>query len=238
MDWSEENSQTFIDYGRYFVPQREHQIDIICSLLPETARQGHILELCCGEGLLSQAILQRYESCQVTGLDGSPVMLARARERLKPLGQRFTAQHFDLEAGDWRNPKPQFQAVVTSLALHHLDDAGKQQLYGDIFKILSPGGIFLSADLINPLTNESSLLAAQDWEAEVRRRCLEIDGNAGMFERFQETQWNLFRYPDEMDKPSAVTDHLRWLEQAGFENIDLYWLFAGHAIYGGTKSQS
>lgn len=27
--WSEENSQTFIDYGRYFVPNREQQIAIL-----------------------------------------------------------------------------------------------------------------------------------------------------------------------------------------------------------------
>ena len=32
--WSEENSQEFIDYGRYFVPERETQMAIINRLMP------------------------------------------------------------------------------------------------------------------------------------------------------------------------------------------------------------
>ena len=32
--WSEGDSTTFIDYGRYHVPERELQIATICGLLP------------------------------------------------------------------------------------------------------------------------------------------------------------------------------------------------------------
>jgi hypothetical protein len=33
-DWGEDNSRVFIDYGRYFVPEREQQIAILCALVP------------------------------------------------------------------------------------------------------------------------------------------------------------------------------------------------------------
>ena len=38
-----------------------------------------------------------------------------------------------------------------------------------------------------------------------------------------------------MDKPSGLFEQLGWLEAAGFEAVDVYWLKAGHAIYGGQK---
>jgi tRNA (cmo5U34)-methyltransferase len=40
-----------------------------------------------------------------------------------------------------------------------------------------------------------------------------------------------------MDKPSGVFEQLRWLEQASFRAVDIYWMKAGHAIYGGQKNE-
>ena len=51
--WEEENSQDFIDYGKYFVPDREVQINCICEVIPPPSKSAHILDLCCGEGLLT-----------------------------------------------------------------------------------------------------------------------------------------------------------------------------------------
>ena len=48
--WNEEISRLFIDYGRYFVPQRDHQMHIIAALLSYLEGPSVILELCCGEG--------------------------------------------------------------------------------------------------------------------------------------------------------------------------------------------
>jgi tRNA (cmo5U34)-methyltransferase len=39
-----------------------------------------------------------------------------------------------------------------------------------------------------------------------------------------------------MDKPSPIFEQLKWLETAGFTAVDVYWMQAGHAIYGGQKS--
>jgi hypothetical protein len=35
-DWREEDSQTFIDYGRYFIPDREKLIQLFGDLIPLT----------------------------------------------------------------------------------------------------------------------------------------------------------------------------------------------------------
>src|SRR6185436_591352 len=118
-DWGVEASQTFIDYGRYFVPEREQQIATICDLIPDSEGPFNLLDLCCGEGLLAGALLERFPACTVYGYDGSAVMLDRARSRLAVYGQRFQAARFDLAARAWREPAWQVHAVVSSLAIHH-----------------------------------------------------------------------------------------------------------------------
>ena len=234
--WSEHDSQAFIDRGRYFVPERETQIQIICDLIPAQEQPVHVLELCCGEGLLAQAILDRFPTGYVHGLDGSPTMLDAARARLAGYSARFTAAAFDLAAPDWRQPPAwSVQAVVSSLAIHHLDGAQKQALYADLYRLLAPGGVLVIADLIQPADGRGLAVAAQGWDAAVRDRSQQFDGTTRAFDLFAGDQWNIYRYPDPTDIPSGVFEHLQWLARAGFTGVDVYWLRAGHAIYGGQK---
>jgi tRNA (cmo5U34)-methyltransferase len=235
--WSEQDSRAFIDYGRYMVPEREVQIDIICSLIPHAEDTFHVLELCCGEGLLAEAILARFPSAVVHGYDGSPAMLEASALRLSRYGERFTTQQFDLAASDWRQPDRPLRAVVSSLAIHHLDGTQKEQLYGDLFGMLAGGGVLLIADLILPAGELGLGVAAQGWDDAVRERSLRLDGHTGVYDFFVQDQWNVFRYPDPVDKPSGLFEQLKWLEAAGFVEVDIFWMKAGHAIYGGRKQK-
>jgi tRNA (cmo5U34)-methyltransferase len=72
--WNEGSSVEFIDTGRYFVPERELQMETICQLV-EAAPAGTIVELCCGQGLLSKALLDRFPARSVHAFDGSPTMI-------------------------------------------------------------------------------------------------------------------------------------------------------------------
>jgi len=87
--WDEEMSQRFIDYGRYFIPQRERQMRIIVELLKDIPQPYTLLELCCGEGLLAEMIVKEYLQVTLLGLDGSQVMLAKAQERLSDFVGRY-----------------------------------------------------------------------------------------------------------------------------------------------------
>ena len=51
--WSEDSSQYFIDYAAYCVPDRAAQLETICQLIPAQPVPLHVVELCCGEGLLA-----------------------------------------------------------------------------------------------------------------------------------------------------------------------------------------
>lgn len=253
--WDEDNSQVFIDYGRYFVPQREMQMQVLTGLVPQPDldKPGsfQILELCCGEGLLAEALITGYPGAYYTGLDGSPEMLRLAAVRLdellrvekKTTGGRYRFAEFDLASRDWRTGETRYQAVVSSLAVHHLDGEEKQTLFEDVFTMLNPGGALLIADIIQPSHRLGWDLAAEAWDAVVKQRVEQIGKNQASWgeidpiEFFEREGWNTFRYfdPEDIDKPSPLFDQLKWLEKAGFSAVDVFWMEAGHAIFGGYK---
>jgi tRNA (cmo5U34)-methyltransferase len=101
--------------------------------------------------------------------------------------------------------------------------------------MLASGGVFIIADIVQPVGSESKKAAAVGWDESVRRRALELDGDTAVYDQFRQSQWNIFTYPDPMDKPSPIFDQLIWLSEAGFVEVDVYWMQAGHAIYGGRK---
>jgi trans-aconitate methyltransferase len=234
--WNESDSSNFIDHGRFFVPDREEQIETFLDVIPDPG-DGLIVELCCGEGLLSQALLDRFPRARVLALDLSPAMLEAARARVAGQGDRFSARQFDLADRSWRRFSEPVHAFVSSLAIHHLDGDGKRELFRDLAAALALGGAVVIADLVEPATPGSRVLAARAWDEAVRRRSLDLAGNLEPYEEFLRQRWNLWAEtePDPVDKPSPLFDQLRWLEEAGLSGVDVYWMKAGHAIFGGVS---
>jgi tRNA (cmo5U34)-methyltransferase len=235
--WSEETSRIFIDYGRYFVPERDDQMRLIAALLSHLEGLCVILELCCGEGLLAEVLLDSFPTATVHGLDGSVEMLQRARERLVRFENRFQCRTFDLASADWRRPEFPVHAVVSSMAVHHLTGPQKQDLFLDVYRMLADDGLLVIADIVQHQTEAARRVAAQTWDKVVQKRSLELDGNADAYEFFVREGWNTFWYldPEDIDKPSPLFDQLKWLENAGFVDVDLHWMLAGHAVCSARK---
>lgn len=235
--WAEPDSAAFLELGPYVVPERGTQTAVVCDLIPEPSGSGLVVDVGCGEGLLAVAILDRFPSVRVLGLDGSRLMLDRAAERARRHEERFEGRLFDLAARSWRRFAEAPQAIVSSLAVHHLDGAGKRELFADLAAALRPGGVLVIADLVAATTERGVRLAARMWDEAVRERALELDGDDAAFRRFRELDWNHYaaRQPDPGDRPSSLLDQLLWLEEAGFEGVDVFWMRAGHAIFGGVR---
>ncbi|RWL83573.1 MAG: class I SAM-dependent methyltransferase [Mesorhizobium sp.] len=234
--WSDSNSRSFLDYGRYFVPERERQIDVIADLIP-VAPDGLLVELCPGEGLLSRALLERFPDCRVLALDGSEPMLEQTRAACRDHAGRLTTGTFELADRGWRRFFEPPHAIVSSLAIHHLDARQKQTLFADLAAALRPGGVLVVADIVRPPSAAGLAIAARQWDEAVRSRALAIDGDLAAFAEFNRLGWNYFRNPDgePIDKPSSLAEQLAWLSEAGFAAVDCAWLFAGHAIFSGRK---
>lgn len=236
--WTEETSESFIDTARLFVPERERQVAIIVDrVLGVTGAPRHVVELCPGEGLLTRAFLDADPAVRVTAYDGSETMLAKTRETAGPHADRLTARAFQLETDDWRREESEVCAVVSSLAVHHLDGAGKRALFGDLRAMLRPGGVFVLADLIEPVDPSARAILAAQWEQEVACRSRALLGDESGVTRFRDLNWNLYAPggEDPMDKPSSLAELFDWMRGAGFERVDLHWCVAGHAILSGVR---
>ncbi|MCX4690106.1 methyltransferase domain-containing protein [Kitasatospora purpeofusca] len=229
--WQLSDTEVFSKYGDAFVPRRAEQTAAVCDLLAGVP-VPHVLDLCCGEGRLSEEYLRRDPEARVTVLDRSPEMLALTAKRLEPFADRHDSIEADIEDGLWRTGVG-YGGVMTSLAVHHLDGEGKRLLYRDIHAMLAPGGVFVMADLVEPAGATARTLAGDHWEEAVRRASEEQFGGDEAAVAFERTEWNHYRLPgpDPVDKPSSVAEHLDWLREAGFVEVDVVWMYAGHALF-------
>jgi tRNA (cmo5U34)-methyltransferase len=235
--WSEENSAHFIELGRVYTPARDEIQDAFLGLIPAERDESFLaVELGVGGGWLSAAILERFPAAHILGLDGSPAMLRETAARLEPFAGRFELRPFRLEDRSWlAEIGDDARCVVSSLVIHHLDGEGKRTLYRDLYAHLAPGGTVLIADLVAPRSGWERRYMAGQWYAEVKRQSQEMTGSLATYQQFVDDQWNWYEYPDQMDMPSTVPEHLQWLTETGFVGANVFWERAGHAVYGGYK---
>jgi tRNA (cmo5U34)-methyltransferase len=233
--WSERDSQTYRELAEVAVPLRPEMTASLVAAVPFSAGEPlKILELGSGDGRLAEALLTVFPQATLTALDGSESMRADASNRLALFGERARVAAFDVAALDWWDRMFGVDLIVSSLCLHHLNDAKKQYLYKAAAERLSARGALLIADIIDPQHPASRRLAADQWDAHAKRQA-EALGSPALYQRFLDERWNHFRFPDEMDQPSALFHHLIWLRHAGFAAVDCCWLNAGHAVFGGFK---
>ncbi len=103
-----------------------------------------------------------------------------------------------------------FDGVVSSFAIHHLEDDRKRELYAEVFEMLEPGGVFCNLEHVSSSTPE---LHAR-W-----RRCLGIDGES----------------EDASNRCLDVETQVRWFQEIGFKDADCYWKWMEMALLCGLK---
>jgi tRNA (cmo5U34)-methyltransferase len=239
VEWSAENSAVYRQLASVAVPAREDQVATLLSLLPFGREEAfHVIELGSGEGLLSQAILEAFPAATVLALDGEESMRQATAARLQPYGERAQVAAFKIDSILWYSELSSADVVVSSLCVHHLTGHGKRDLFTMVHDCISARGCLLIADLVLPQRLEARALfaAALDHSAEERSRAQ--TGDATLFDLFVREHWNYYRYPDLFDQPSSLFNQLRWLDEAGFADVDCFWMQAGHAIYGGYREQA
>lgn len=235
--WRETDSGIFARLGEVFTPGREEIEKTILDHIPAGREESFLaVDIGCGGGWLGEAVLREYPNSRLLALDGSNEMLRHAGERLAEFGERAELGAFRLEDPEWvsRIEGP-VRCFVSSLVIHHLDGAGKRELFRRIFEKLEPGGALLLADVVEEKSEPGRRRMARAWNKEVERRSLDLTGDDRAYRFFVDEGWNMYEHPDPMDKPSGASEQLRWLEEAGYLGVDVPWARAGHAVFCGYK---
>jgi SAM-dependent methyltransferase len=102
-------------------------------------RPGHrVLEIGCGTGNLALLAASWEPAATVVGLDPDLAALARARRKARRQG--VEVQWDRGWASDLPYPDACFDRVFSSLMLHHVPAAEKQQTLREVARVLRPGG--------------------------------------------------------------------------------------------------
>jgi ubiquinone/menaquinone biosynthesis C-methylase UbiE len=138
------------------VAEEEH----VYGLLDRLAL-GRVLDAACGTGRHSQYLVSRGHD--VIGVDESPAMLSRAREKVA--GDRFvqgSLQALPFAGGS-------FDAVVCALALTHVDDMSLA--IAELARLVRTGGTVIISDIhpLAALTGAHLIVTKRDGELAVIR---------------------------------------------------------------------
>jgi tRNA (cmo5U34)-methyltransferase len=187
------------------VPHRAEGEGILSEQVPRAARR--ILDLGTGDGrLLALLQVDRPEMLGV-GLDFSEVMLKAARKRFAGDERIALVKH------DLAEPLPalgRFDVVVSSMAIHHLEHERKRALYGEVFDLLEPGGVFANFEHVASATHRLHL---------------------AFFAAINEP----LEHEDPSDRLLDVESQLGWLREHGFDDVDCYWKWLEMALLVGVK---
>ncbi len=186
------------------IPHRTEGEDELLAHLPPTL--GRVLDLGCGDGRLMALVRAARPGARGVAVDFSPAMLAAATER-------FAGSDVEILDHDLDVPLPdlgQFEAVVSSFAIHHVDDRRKQVLYQEAFDRLLPGAPFLNLEHVASPTLR-------------------------LHEKFL-TDLGLDPADDDPSNLLApVETQLEWLRDIGFEDVDCHWKWREMALLAGVR---
>jgi tRNA (cmo5U34)-methyltransferase len=181
------------------IPHRPTAEQMLLEALP--SRVERFLDLGTGDGRMVALVRSRHPEARAVGLDASEPMLARA-------AGRFAADPLvELQAHELGMPLPvegPFDAVVSGLAIHHLEDERKRELFGEVQALLVSGGVFANLDLVSSASPQ-------------------------IHERFRR---EIGRTEDDpSDRLADLGEQLSWLRDAGFREVDCHFKWLELALF-------
>jgi SAM-dependent methyltransferase len=186
-------------------PRRAEGESVLLEHVPRDARR--ILDLGTGDGrLLALLRIDRREMLGV-GLDLSEPMLKAARRRFAD-DERIELMEHDL--AEALPALGRFDAVVASMAIHHLEHERKRSLYSEVFDLLEPGGVFVNFEHVASPTHR------------LHRAFFAAIGEP-------------LEHEDPSDRLLDVESQLGWLRELGFDDVDCYWKWLEMALLIGVK---
>jgi SAM-dependent methyltransferase len=200
------------------IPHRSEGEAALLEFVPATARR--ILDLGTGDGRLLALVKAHLATgagddrrgndrgeVQAVAIDFSPAMLDAAGKRFgEDPSVTIVTHNLDL-------PLPalgRFDAVVSSLAIHHLAHERKRALYSEIYGLLNSGGVFCNLEHV-----ASPTLA--------------------LHEEYLRSIGQSTETEDPSNKLLDIETQLTWLREIGFGDVDCHWKWRELALMVGGK---
>lgn len=202
-EWT--NQARVAEYLAREIPNRQIAEEMLLAALP--AQVERCIDLGTGDGRLLALVRTRHPETEAIGLDSSAAMLDRAKERF------HGDPKVELRDHDLRAPLPDAgsaEIVISGLAIHHLEDRRKRELFGEVHGLLAPGGVFANLDLVR-------------------------SASPRLHERFRR---EIGRVEDDpTDRLAGLDEQMDWLREAGFAEVDCHFKWLEMALIVAVKAQ-
>jgi tRNA (cmo5U34)-methyltransferase len=208
-----------------------------------------VLDVCGGWGPVSTVVLEAFPKAQITLHDFSEPMLEQARERLTRMTHDIAFVRGDLMTPEWKAKiRGPFDAVVSSLGIHNVRFPDRiRAIYEEIFALVGPGGCFINldqvqaGDIVRRATQHAQRMARRQQifdETGQRKSLAEIETEMGSGNRLRgharASEADLKRIASH--EPATLGNQLRWLKDAGFDEVDCFARERGGALLGAFRA--
>jgi len=229
-------AHAFLDGVRGAIPGADLQLEVIGKIVDRWTREPkRILDLGCGDGILGCFLMDRFPFASGLFLDFSDPMLDATRRNTQSIPQA-RVEKSDFSSPDWAGTARfhgDFDIVVSGFAIHHQPDQRKKALYGEIFDLLAPGGVFLNVEHVASATNAGEELFDDFF----------ID-HLHQFHARTNPATNRDTLADEYDKRPDKRENIlastaaqcQWLRDIGYADVDCFFKVFELAIFGGRRT--
>ena len=231
---------------RYLVGRAERFETIVRVIRATQGQVRRVVDLGCGPGSLTHAVLEAFPRARVVGIDFDPAALWLAKARLDRFGERASVITADLRAPSWMDLiNPPVDAVISSTALHWLIEDQLDELYGQIARVIRPGGIFLNAD---HAASDSAQIQSEWEDHRTIMRAASADEWSddwgGFWAAYMsalglepgETRERLIaEWSGGIEDGMPLAWHFDRPRAHGFAHVDCFWRRDCDAVYGGIR---
>ena len=219
---------------RQFFPLANEQLDVIARIVDKFNPQiKNFLDLGCGDGFLGYFINTLYPDTKGVFMDISGEMIAKAKQKDKKNRFEFIIQ--DLSKDGWfkkMEPRRSFDLIISGYSIHHLPTEKKKRLYKNIYRLLTPHGLFLNLEHVSsPSKNFEELFGVlfDDGMMAYQKHIGE--------EKTREEIAEIYHDPNhqKLNVLEPVERQCEWLKDIGFLEVDCYMKIFELALFGGVK---
>ncbi|HOI69874.1 MAG: hypothetical protein A4E50_02227 [Methanosaeta sp. PtaB.Bin087] len=220
-------------YQATVVPEYENAIETTALIVERLlGRAPQVLDLGCGTGNASAAILRRSPGAKVFLLDGSATMLEAAKAKIDGISPSAVTggKVADISVHGWSLGlgSGEFDAVVSTLVLEHLDFESYRAAIGTCFHLLRPGGWLIAAE--GYAEEESDMVGWFSELMEARRELID-DPELSDFVSGLRAKEEVHHYASKAEKAA-------WWREAGFDRVHLLWQYLSLALMAGQRPVS
>lgn len=196
-----EIAKEYDEKRKLFIPCYDDFYGITTSFIAQNITSPkNILDIGSGTGLLASFWIRHFPKSNYILLDAAGNMLDVARKRFSNMPNiTYCVADYTKEL-----PSKKFDAVISALSIHHLSDDKKKQLFDSIYKVLTPGGVFVNYDQFCGQSEFINGCYTKTWESSIINSTLSKDD----IKKWRERQT--------LDKECCVESELRFLRDANF----------------------